>query len=173
MSGTFCTLTPCGHGVSSPAGVIHWCGVPSLIHGVMPPCKCRVARLSLKQAAGFGLCEHSWFRTPSVTVPSSAGGVMVMGTMPAPIIVESVGRNRSPLAPVGSRLRKTMRTGRSLVALMNGPSHCGVVTPMRPVSTFVPSSSSLTSGTRWLPGTPPVSTCTYPRTSVGGRSALN
>ena len=34
MSGTFWTLTPCGQGVSSPAGVIHWCGVPSLIQHV-------------------------------------------------------------------------------------------------------------------------------------------
>ena len=39
-------LTPCGQLVPSPAGVIHWCGVPSEIHGVMPPCRCSVARFS-------------------------------------------------------------------------------------------------------------------------------
>src|ERR1700746_2568841 len=42
MSGTGCVLTPF-RGVSS-SGVVHWCGVPSLIHGVAPPCKCSVAR---------------------------------------------------------------------------------------------------------------------------------
>ena len=39
------------------------------------------------------------------------------------------GRKRSPSAPVGSRLRKTMRTGLFLVATIVGPSHCGGVTP--------------------------------------------
>ena len=42
----------------------------------------------------------------------------------------SVGRNRSPSALVGSRLRNTIRTGRSFVAAMMGPSHCGDVTPV-------------------------------------------
>ena len=46
MSGTLLTLTPFGYAVFSPVGVVHWCGVPSLIHGVMPPCRCRVARFS-------------------------------------------------------------------------------------------------------------------------------
>ena len=44
MSGTFSTLTPCGYDVVSPAGVIHWCGVPSLIQGVTPPWRWMVAR---------------------------------------------------------------------------------------------------------------------------------
>ncbi len=44
MSGTFWTLTPLGYWVISFAGVVHWWGVPSLIHGVSPPCRCRVAR---------------------------------------------------------------------------------------------------------------------------------
>ena len=43
---TLLTLTPCGYAVFSPEGVIHWCGVPSLIHGVMPPWRCNVARFS-------------------------------------------------------------------------------------------------------------------------------
>ena len=37
MSGTFWTLTPRGYGVVSFAGVIHWCGVPSLIQTVLLP----------------------------------------------------------------------------------------------------------------------------------------
>ena len=49
----------------SPAGVIHWCGVPSLIHGVMPPCRCRVARFSVKQSVGLGVSPHIGLRTPS------------------------------------------------------------------------------------------------------------
>src|SRR5512140_2415992 len=64
MSGTLLTLTPCGHMVFSPAGVIHWCGVPSLIHGVLPPCRCSVARLSLKQSAIFGYSVHMGFKPP-------------------------------------------------------------------------------------------------------------
>ena len=54
MSGTFSTLTPCGQLVVSFSGVIHWCGVPSLIHGVTPPCRCTEARLSAKQPSGLG-----------------------------------------------------------------------------------------------------------------------
>ncbi len=41
------------------AGVIHWCGVPSLIQGEMPPCRCRVARFSVKQPTGFRLVAGS------------------------------------------------------------------------------------------------------------------
>ena len=44
MSGTFCLLTPDAYEVVSPAGVIHWLGVPSLIHGVAPPCRWTTAR---------------------------------------------------------------------------------------------------------------------------------
>src|SRR5665811_736441 len=105
MSGTFWTLTPCGHMVVSPAGVIHWCGVPSLIHGVVPPCRCRVARLSVQHIAGLiPDVVHSGFRTPSRTVPLLVGAGMSIGPMPEPIRLESVGRNRSPAAPVGRRL---------------------------------------------------------------------
>ena len=98
MSGTFSTLTPCGQGVVSPAGVIHWCGVPSLIHGVMPPCRCRVARLSLKQlVASFG-----YSRAHRVADLVHDGAVVhrrptwPCGPMPEPIRVVSTGRNRSP-----------------------------------------------------------------------------
>ena len=52
MSGTLETLTPSGYAVVSPAGVIHWCVVPSLIHGVTPPWRWSVARFCVKQAAG-------------------------------------------------------------------------------------------------------------------------
>src|SRR5512146_2775537 len=104
MSGTFLTLTPSGHMVSSPAGVIHWCGVPSEIHGVLPPCRCRVARLSLKHIFDLEASLHIGLRTASITEPSSTGSAIAMGPMPEPIIEESVGRNRSPPAPVGSRL---------------------------------------------------------------------
>ena len=69
MSGTLSTLTPSGHAVSSPAGVIHWCGVPSEIHGVFPPCRWSVARLSAKHSAGFGLTYvHIGLRAASSTV---------------------------------------------------------------------------------------------------------
>ena len=44
MSGTFCVLTPFLSVAVSPAGVIHWWGVPSLIHGVKPPWRWSVAR---------------------------------------------------------------------------------------------------------------------------------
>ena len=128
MSGTSRTLTPCGQSVFSPAGVIHWCGVPSLIHGVMPPCRCRVARLSLKQPVLPSV--HAGLRTSSVTVASFFGAGIVMGPMPEPMPVLSTGRNRSPSAPLGSRLRNTTRTGRSLVAAIIGPIHCGAVTPV-------------------------------------------
>jgi len=37
MSGTFWVLTPLFSVVDSPAGTAHWCAVPSLIHGVLPP----------------------------------------------------------------------------------------------------------------------------------------
>ena len=131
MSGTLRTLTPWGHGVSSPAGVIHWCGVPSLIHGVVPPCRCSVARLSLKHMVLFGsLAVHSGLRTPSITLDSSTGSDMAIGPMPEPMPVLSVGRKRSPAAPLGRRLRKTIRTGRSFWAAMTGPNHWGDVTPV-------------------------------------------
>ena len=71
----------------------------------MPPCRCSVARLSLKQlSASSGTRVHIGLRTSSMTVPSSTGSVMAIGPMPEPMIVESTGRNRSPSAPVGSRL---------------------------------------------------------------------
>ena len=129
MSGTSRTLTPCGHVVFSPAGVIHWCGVPSLIHGVVPPCRCSVARFCLKQLMFWGVSVQSGLRTVSITVPLSTGaGAVIEGPSPEPIRVLSTGRKRSPAEPVGSRLWKTMRTGLSLVAAMVGPSHCGGVT---------------------------------------------
>ena len=129
MSGTFFTSTPSGHGVSSLAGVIHWCGVPSLIHGVVPPWRCKVARLSLKQFLFLGASVQTGLRTPSMTVPWSTGAGAAIGPMPEPMMLLSTGKKRSPSAPVGSRLRKTMRTGLSLVAAIVGPSHCGGVTP--------------------------------------------
>ena len=64
-----------------------------------------------------------------MTVPSSTGSGIAIGPMPEPISVLSSGRNRSPSAPVGSRLWKTIRTGLSLVAAMIGPRYCGGVTP--------------------------------------------
>ena len=128
MSGTFSTLTPCGQSVVSPAGVIHWCAVPSLIQGVVPPCRWSVARLSVKQLSGFGYSLHAGLRIASMTVPSSVGSGMSIGSMPEPISEESVGRNRSPSEPVGSRLWNTIRTGLFLVAAIVGPSHCGGVT---------------------------------------------
>jgi hypothetical protein len=76
----------------------------------------------------FGYSVHIGLRTMSITVPSSIGAFIVIGTMPEPIIVESVGRNRSPSAPVGRRLRKTIRTGLSLLATMVGPRYWGGVT---------------------------------------------
>ena len=73
---------------------------------------------------------------------------MSIGPMPEPIMLLSVGRKRSPSTPVGSRLRKTMRTGLSFVAPMNGPRYCGESRHVYPgEGTFVPSRSSLTSGT--------------------------
>ena len=72
------------------------------------------------------------------------------------MIVVSTGRNRFPSAPVGRKLWKTMRTGRSLVAAMIGPRYCGGVTaktwlPVSVTGTCVePSSISLTSGKCWL-----------------------
>ena len=128
MSGTSCTATPCGHAVVSLAGVIHWCGVPSLIHGVVPPWRWRVARLSLKQLVDLGDSLQTGLRTPSMTVPASTGSGSAMGPMPEPMRVLSTGRKRSPSAPVGRRLRKTTRTGLFLVAASVGPSHCGGVT---------------------------------------------
>src|SRR3990172_2627372 len=104
MSGTLTTLTPSGHGVLWLGGVIHWCGVPSLIHGELPPCRCSVARLSLKQPFAFGYSLHGWLRTSSITVPSFIGSIMSIGPMPDPMMVESTGRNRSPSTPAGSRL---------------------------------------------------------------------
>ena len=120
MSGTFATLTPCGQVVFSPAGVIHWCGVPSLIHGVVPPCRCSVARLSLKQSIA-----PSGTRCTSGCGPVHDGALINRGSHghrahARAHQVLSAGRNRSPSMPVGSRLWKTIRTGLSLVAAMVG-----------------------------------------------------
>ncbi len=152
MSGTSLTLTPCGHAVSSSAGVIHWCGVPSEIHGVMPPCRWSVARFCLKQSGSWGLSVQVGLRTSSRTVPLLTGGVMATGPSPEPMRVVSTGRKRLPSTPVGSRLWKVMRTGLFLVAAMVGPSHCGGVTPrklhaaLHDRATGVPSRISLYSG---------------------------
>ena len=74
---------------------------------------------------------HFGLRTSSSTEFWSVGSAMpFIGAMPEPIMELSVGRNRSPSALVGSRLRNTIRTGRSFVAAMIGPSHCGDVTPV-------------------------------------------
>ena len=68
MSGTFDTLTPCGQGVLAGRG-------DPLVGGAVgdprrvPPCRCRVARLSLKQLSGFGYSLHIGLRTMSITVP--------------------------------------------------------------------------------------------------------
>ncbi len=86
-------------------------------------------------------------RTWSVTVESLPGAGIAIGPMPAPMPVLSTGRNRSPAAPVGSRLRNTIRTGRSLVAAISGPIHCGAATPVYGSCCRVPSISSLYSGT--------------------------
>ena len=116
--------------MASPAGVVHWCGVPSLIHGVMPPWRWSVARFSEKQVLSLTSAPHVGFRTASMTVPlpSISTGTLVtgssstmLGPMPEPMSVVSVGRKRLPSAPVGSRLRKVIRTGRSLVATIVGP----------------------------------------------------
>ncbi|GAO04623.1 hypothetical protein PSR1_03518 [Anaeromyxobacter sp. PSR-1] len=165
MSGTFITLTPFGYEVESPAGVIHWCGVPSLIHGVMPPWRCSVARFSAKQPIGFGVMPHIGLRGSGSAMPPMSG------PMPAPITVVSTGRNRSPPWPVGSRFRNRMRTGRSLVARMAGPRECGPSTPTAcwPPGSAMGRPSVPTSGTP-APGTTAVASCTYPRSSVGGRS---
>ena len=58
MSGTFWKLKPLEKPTaagcpSPPGGVIHCMVVPSEIHGVMPPCRCRVARFSVKHILGF------------------------------------------------------------------------------------------------------------------------
>ena len=129
MSGTFCTLTPLGYGVFSPAGVIHWCGVPSLIQGVWPPCRWRVARFSGEHAAGLGLSPHMGLRRRRdgtlIRGHRHRHTVRVQGHHagpgPEPMIVVSTGRNRFPPAPVGNRFRKRTRTGRSFVATIVGP----------------------------------------------------
>ena len=74
MSGTFSTLTPCGQGVVSPAGVIHWCGVPSLIHGRDAAVQVQGGAVVREAAiASFGYSLHIGLRTSSMTVPSSTG----------------------------------------------------------------------------------------------------
>ena len=73
---------------------------------------------------------QSGLRTVSSTEPLLTGaGAVIEGPSPEPMSVVSTGRKRSPLEPVGRRLRKTTRTGLSLVAASVGPSHCGGVTP--------------------------------------------
>ena len=129
MSGTFWASWPLGHDVLSLAGVIHWCGVPSEIHGVRPPWRCSTARFCWKQDGSCGVSVHTGLRTSSSTVPWSTGSIMpAIGPMPEPIIVVSVGRKRLPAPPVGSRLWRATRTGTFFCATMNGPSHCGGVT---------------------------------------------
>ena len=74
---------------------------------------------------------------------------MPIGPMPEPMNEESVGRNRSPSAPVGSRLWKMIRTGLSFSAGMTGPRNCGEVTPNQLPATRsspVPSRRALVSG---------------------------
>ena len=115
MSGTAVTLTPFGYEVFSPAGVIHWCGVPSLIQGEMPPCRCSVARFSAKQPAGLGIIPHIGLSGSGSGIPASSGPI------PEPMTVVSTGMKRFPATPVGRRLRKRIRTGRSFVAAMSGP----------------------------------------------------
>jgi hypothetical protein len=115
MSGTLLTLTPFGYGVLSSAGVIHWCGVPSLIQGEMPPCRWSVARFSAKQPAGFGSFPHIGFCGSISAIPP------ICGPMPEPITVVSTGRNRFPPVPVGKRFRNRIRTGLSFVAEIAGP----------------------------------------------------
>ena len=122
-----------------------------------------MARLSSKQPLGLGSWVQAGLRTSSVTELAFVGAIMSIGTIPEPIMLESAGRNRSPLAPVGSRLRNTMRTGLSLVAPMNGPRYWGAVTPRYPpaTGTLVPSSNSLVRATCWLmPALAAVSSCT-------------
>src|SRR5664279_4661862 len=100
MSGTLKTLTPLGYGVPSPAGVIHWYGVPSLIHGVAPPWRWTDARFCVYEAqvAPTAVGSHGW-------------PVLVNGPMPAPMSDVSTGMKRLPGVPVGRKFVNLTRTG--------------------------------------------------------------
>ncbi len=69
MSGTFALLTPVVYEVVSPAGVIHWLGVPSLIHGVAPPCRWTTVRFCVYISA-----TMLWADVVA-SAPGSAGSV--------------------------------------------------------------------------------------------------
>src|SRR5664280_262044 len=117
MSGTFETLTPFGYGVFSPAGVIHWYGVPSLIHGVAPPWRWSVARFCVYDAQ-------------VVAVGSHGAPAAVSGPIPAPMSDVSTGMKRLPATPVGRKFVNLTRTGTAWatvppLATMTGPRYSG------------------------------------------------
>ncbi|PKN43959.1 MAG: hypothetical protein CVU59_12900 [Deltaproteobacteria bacterium HGW-Deltaproteobacteria-17] len=58
---------------------------------------------------------------PAPPTRSAIIGIAMLGPMPAPIMVGSVGRNRSPPASVSSLLVNLMRTGVPWVASIIGP----------------------------------------------------
>ena len=110
--------------------MIHWCGVPSLIHGRGAAVQVQRGPVVLEAVGVLGsLGAHRVADLVHDGAAVDRRRACAIGPMPEPIRVLSIGRKRSPSAPVGSRLRKTMRTGLSLVAAMIGPSHCGGVTP--------------------------------------------